>query len=88
MSTDMAVIAVALDHLFAYDMGSRAAGVHDEGLKAATKDAVRGLDRPALARILRDMWLSEDAITQGYGAEDLLQFIVWLDKEMDLTLSR
>lgn len=74
----------AADGLSAYDTGCVDSGIHDpelkqrfvETLKYAISDDER---RPTVARMVRDMWLSDEAIEQGYGAEDARRFIDWLD---------
>ena len=74
----------ALDGLFAGDTsGCRCGcGIIDENLRARVVEVIGQLDRPALARLIRDMWLSDDAIAQGYGVEDLADFLQWLDDRM------
>jgi hypothetical protein len=83
----------ALDGLFAYDSGSTDSGIHDEDLRArciAEMQARTGplsvSPDPFLARMLRDMWLSEEALAQGYGTEAALRFIDWLDERMDFAI--
>ena len=79
----------ALDGLFAYDGGATDSGIHDEGLRArcitALKEHRAAAEqwRPFVARLVRDMWLSDEAIGQGYGLEDALEFTEWLEERMD-----
>lgn len=80
----------ALDGLYAYDQGSRDSGIHDEALRERCikelRDRPRGefelLPRLLVSRMVRDMWLSEEALQQGYGIEDAARFIAWLDDQM------
>lgn len=78
----------ALDGLFAYDSGATDSGTHDERLRArvieelAFHRKVPGW-RAYLARLTREMWLSEDAIELGYGCEDAARFLEWLEERMD-----
>lgn len=81
----------ALDGLYAYDGGADS-GIHDESLRARViqelKDR-RGLGawRAQVARLVREMWLSEEAIEQGYGTEDAVRFAQWLEDRMGTPLS-
>ncbi len=81
----------ALDGLHAYDDGATSSGIHDEGLRVRCITALEerrqaGPEqwRPWLARLVRDMWLSDEAIGQGYGLEDALGFTEWLEDRMDV----
>lgn len=85
----------ALAGLFAYDTGCTDSGIRDESLRARCLEelSVRSEERPTsaapdpfLARMLRDYWLSEDAIAQGHGTESVLEFTEWLDDRMDITI--
>lgn len=79
----------ALDGLHAYDEGAADSGIRDEGLRARCIAALaerraRGQDfwRPWLARLARDMYLSDEKISQGSGLADLTGFAEWLEWEM------
>jgi hypothetical protein len=37
-----------------------------------------------LSRLIRDMWLTEEALAQGYGIEDVMSFAAWLDERMEI----
>jgi hypothetical protein len=82
----------ALDGLFAYDVGSVDSGIHDEALRARCiaeidrhfEDETAGM--AWLSRLIRDMWLSEEALTAGYTIEDALEFVRWLDDRMEVSL--
>lgn len=82
----------ALDGLHAYDTGSTDSGIHDEALRAkCIAELRRHLDsadegRLFISRLLRNMWLSDHALAQGYGYEDLLGFVEWLSDYMELDL--
>ncbi len=83
----------ALDGLFAYDTGAVDSGIHDESLRArCIAELRRRVETPPdhgrlwLSRLIRDMWLSEDALAQGSGIEDVVEFIRWLDDRMDVSL--
>lgn len=85
----------ALDGLYAYDQGAVDSGIHDEGLRERCirelSDSPLGpgeiLPRLLVSRLVRDMWLSEEALAQGYGLEDAVRFISWLDNQMMWGLS-
>jgi hypothetical protein len=76
----------ALDGLHAYDVGSTDSGIHDEALRAAVIAQMKGMDDTArrffLARRIREHFLSERALEQGYGLEDAARFWIWLDETM------
>lgn len=42
--------------------------------------------RLLFSRIIRKMWLSEDALALGYGIEDAMKFIKWLEDSMYLNI--
>ena len=72
----------ALDGLFAYDSGCTDSGIHDEGLRARCIQHFESLkpdeQRHLLGKLTVDMWLSEEAMKQGYGAEDAKRFLEWV----------
>lgn len=79
----------ALEGLFAYDTGAVDSGIHDEGLRARCQEAISEMRLGAeaaprlwLSRLVRDLWLSEEALQQGYGVEDAVEFLRWLDERM------
>lgn len=79
----------ALEGLFAYDEGATDSGIHDEGLRKRCMQEVEErkalgetLPRLLVSRMVRDMWLSEEALAQGYGIEDAIGFTEWLDRQL------
>ncbi len=76
----------ALDGLSAYDGGATDSGIHDEALRQRVKDLIQGLDekkrRILIAQIIKETFLTNSALEQGYGPEDVKDFLVWLDEEM------
>lgn len=77
----------ALEGMFAYDTGATCSGIHDPSLKSRAKyylETLRPLDhRAVLAKMITELWLSEQAIKIGYGPEDAYEFLRWLeDNEM------
>jgi hypothetical protein len=81
----------ALDVLFAYDSGAVDSGIRDESLRTRVIRELKdrralGGWRAQLARLVREMWLSEEAIEQGYGTEDAVRFAEWLEDQMDTPL--
>lgn len=82
----------ALDGLYAYDDGSVDSGIHDEALRQRCIEAIKAISvgeselvpRLWLSRLIRDMWLSEEALEQGYGIEDALSFLRWLEDRMEM----
>jgi hypothetical protein len=81
----------ALEGLYAYDSGARGSGIHDEALRQRCIAAIKAIPygphelapRLWLSRLIRDMWLSENALSQGYGIEDAISFLKWLEEYMD-----
>ena len=73
--------------LFAYDSGATDSGIHDEALRAKCIGTLKGMGedefRLTMSRIVRDAFLSEEALSQGYGIEDTSEFIRWLSNSMD-----
>lgn len=85
----------ALDGLYAYDGGSTDSGIHDEALRVRVKAqlvadaALAGPNAqvgPRLSRITRDLFLSDEAVEQGYGLEDVAGFLTWLAEYMDFDI--
>lgn len=76
----------ALDGLFAYDMGATDSGIKDNQLKERCKAELQKLTPEAFTLMAREMWLSDEAMAQGYGVADLKEFIDWLADEMGYDL--
>ncbi len=76
----------ALDGLSAYDGGAIDSGIHDEVLRKKVQEHIQGLDakehRILIAKIIKETFLTDAALEQGYGPEDVRDFLVWLDEEM------
>lgn len=74
----------ALCDSFAFDTGC----VHDNCilLHNELKEELSNMDedtlRVTLSNFIRDCFLSDEAISQGYGIEDVKRFIEWLDEAM------
>lgn len=89
-----AELSDALDGLYAYDTGCRDSGIKDERLRSKVQvefftDPERTgsqLISVRMSRIVREMFLSEEALSQGYGLEDVAHFLRWLDDEMGIGL--
>ncbi len=77
----------ALDGLYAYDCGCTDSGIHNEKLKNEVIIHLQNLSedelRILLSEFLREYFLTEDALRQGYGIEDVSRFIEWLAEDMD-----
>ncbi len=83
-------INTTLDGLHAYDTGSVDSGVHDDVLKEKVRAHIQGLDsfnHKVLIVRLCNWRLSPEVLQQGYGPEDLKEFLVWLDEEMGCLIS-
>lgn len=87
----------AMDGLMAWDNGCVDSGIKDEGLRRrviAELDTLRHDGRSknedyspkfssAIGRYINRYYLNEEAIAQGYGFADLLEFVSWLRELMD-----
>lgn len=77
----------ALDGLMAYDQGATDSGIHDEALRGRVSEALEADDGAAgmrlLTRFVRERLLSDDAMAQGYGLEDVRALFEWLSDRMD-----
>lgn len=76
----------SLDGLFAYDGGCTDSGIKDELLRMKCKEELQKLSPAEITVLIRDMWWSDEALAQGYGAEDAFAFMKWLGDEMDYDL--
>lgn len=69
--------------LYAYEVGDTDAGIHDPTRRAALMEKIDAMDpdalRLALSRGLRDRYLTEEAMAQGYGWEDVHAFGEWFE---------
>ena len=81
----------ALDGLYAYDSGATDSGIRDEGLKEKVKTHLEDMEdeafRITMSMHIRECFVSEEAIKQGYGIEDVKAFIDWLDREMNCSVN-
>lgn len=81
-------LARALDALHAYDTGCLDSGIKDEQLRqrviAELKIGLRPnqLYSDRLSRIVRELYLSDEAIAARYGLETVAKFIDWLEEHM------
>lgn len=76
----------ALDGLYAYDQGAVDSGIRDAGLRARCVAQMKQwpvgeyelLPTAEVSRLVREMWLTDEAIGQGYGIESAFSFTRWL----------
>lgn len=81
----------ALDGIYAYDTGAVDSGIRDELLRARCIDHMRqwplgaheAVPRLEVSRLVREMWLSEEALAHGYGIEEVARFTMWLCEQMN-----
>jgi hypothetical protein len=75
-------ILTELEGHYAHDAGDVDSGVHDTARRAELADAFDafGMDeqRIGVAVWVREAYLSDEALAQGYGDEDALKFLEWL----------
>jgi hypothetical protein len=85
---DKEVLFDTLDGFFAYDTGCVDSGIHDTRLKTKIKLYLHELPsndfRLLMTEFIREYFVSEEAVSKGYGIEDVKSFINWLDEEMGL----
>lgn len=78
-----AELADALSGLSAYDHGALDSGIHDHALLERVRAHLEAMGetgrRVSLARIVRGLFLTDDAIAIGYGLEDVSGFLLWLE---------
>jgi hypothetical protein len=75
-----------LEAIHAYDTGSTDSGVHDEQLRGRLIAELVELNpwenaeaRKRLSVWVREAYLSDEAMAKGYGWEDALEFLTWID---------
>lgn len=73
----------AMEGLFAYDTGCTDSGIHDDALREKVKAWLQAVDEKWLSRWVREAYLSERALEQGYGIGDVAEFFKWLGDWMD-----
>lgn len=80
----------SFDGLFAYDTGCVDFGIKDEILREEVKVHLDNLEdedfRLILSEFIREYFLIDEKLKQGYGIEDVNAFIEWLDTYMDISL--
>lgn len=79
----------ALIGLYAWDTGDRVYGVYDPELRQRCLRELRGREtgggrvvRLFGGRLLRERFLSEEALADGYGPEDMINFVMWMAERM------
>jgi hypothetical protein len=88
MITDAAYAAALtlIDGLFAYDTGCVDSGIHDPVAKKALVEMIRaqpsGDQRIFLSKVMRDLFLTDKSIAQGYGWEDVRELATWYEDEL------
>ncbi|MCU5414772.1 MULTISPECIES: hypothetical protein [Bacillus] len=79
-----------LDGLYAFDTGSTDSGIKDEFLRMKVIEYLESLDqeefRIIMSNFIRDYFVSHEAIKKGYGIEDVVSFVKWLDKFMGIEI--
>jgi hypothetical protein len=83
---DMSIYEAMVEECAAYS----GCGHSNDVMLASLKDHIEDLDgderlgfERELGRFLRDKYLSEEAIAKGYGLEDFMGFMQWMDRELD-----
>lgn len=80
----------AMSGICAYDGGETDSGIHDEMLRAKVKEWLDAMSedqfRLTISHYVRTRYLDEDALSKGYGIEDVVAFLRWLDHRMGISL--
>lgn len=73
---------------FTYDTGATDSGINHS--KEEIKEYLLNLSddefRLILSRLIREQFLSEDALIQGYGIEDVCSFIDWIRNDLEISI--
>lgn len=81
-------VNIALSEIFAYDLGCTDSGNNCDLLREQLKVTLENMDekilRIILSKHIRDYFLTDEAISQGYGIEDVKRFIEWLDESIGI----
>jgi hypothetical protein len=82
MTRDWTEVFDRLEAIYAYDKGAVDSGVKDERLRAELMAQIDSASedefRLEFSRWLRNGLLSEEALAQGYGWEDVQSFCEWI----------
>jgi DNA-directed RNA polymerase specialized sigma subunit len=80
----------SLDGLMAYDAGCTDSGIHDEILREEVIEYLHSLNenetRIILTEYIREYFVSEESVIQGYGIEDVRGFITWMSDYMEFDI--
>lgn len=72
----------AIDGLMAYDTGATDSGIHDESLRQKVVKTLEEMTKDERRRCLAEFarnYLSDEAIDEGYGIEDVRELCDWVD---------
>ncbi len=75
----------AIDGLIAWDTGCVDSGIKDDVLKNKVGEYLKSLNgkdfRIEVGKLVREMYLSDEALAKGHGPEDVNIFFGWLSEE-------
>lgn len=78
-------LSEAIDGLMAWDSGCVDSGIKDDLLKESVGKYLKSLSdedfRIEVGTLIRELYLSDKALAQGYGPEDVNVFFGWLSEE-------
>lgn len=73
-------ILTELVDYYAYDTGCTDSGIKNDCRKQELLDLLVTLDDEDISKWYREYWLSDEAISQGYGIEDAVSFYNWSEQ--------
>jgi len=76
----------AIDGLHAHYAGALDSGINDALLKKRVRGHLLAMTpdnrRATLARVVRELSLSDEVVAQGYGCSDAFELIRWLGEDL------
>ncbi|MBP2652640.1 MAG: hypothetical protein H6Q73_209 [Firmicutes bacterium] len=80
-----------LDSLYAFDEGATDSGINDKITKNKIRQYLAQMLEMDLVLLItsfvREYYLSDSAINSGYSIIDVLAFLEWLDREMNICIN-
>lgn len=78
-------LSEAIDGLMAWDSGCVDSGIKDDLLKENVGNYLKSLSnkdfRIEIGKLIRELYLTDEMLSQGYGPEDVKEFFTWLSDQ-------